>query len=42
MLKHNIPRQKTSAILNYIKNRGTIVNVDADIAEKAGEINFKQ
>jgi predicted nucleic acid-binding protein len=41
MLKHNIPRQKISAILNYIKNRGTIVNIDADIAEKAGEINFK-
>jgi predicted nucleic acid-binding protein len=41
MLKHNIPRQKISAILNYIKNRSTIVNIDADIAEKAGEINFK-
>jgi len=41
MLKHNIPRKKISAILNYIKNRSTIVNIDADIAEKAGEINFK-
>lgn len=41
MLKHNIPRQKISAILNYIKSKSAIINIDAEIAEKAGEINFK-
>ncbi|MGB9854646.1 MAG: PIN domain-containing protein [Candidatus Bathyarchaeales archaeon] len=41
MLKHKIPRQKISTILHYIKNKSTIVDINAEIAEKAGEINFK-
>lgn len=41
MLRHNIPRQKISAIIQYIKNKSTIVDINAEIAEKAGEINFK-
>jgi predicted nucleic acid-binding protein len=41
LLKQNVPRHKISAILSYIKNKSTIINIDAEIAEKAGEINFK-
>jgi len=41
MLRHNIQRKKISAILHYIKNKSTIVDINAEIAEKAGEINFK-
>ncbi len=41
MLRQNIPRQKISAILHYIKNKSTVIDINAEIAEKAGEINFK-
>lgn len=41
MLRHRIPKQKISAILHYIRNKSVIINIDAEIAEKAGEINFK-
>lgn len=41
MLRHNLPRQKISAILHYIRNKSTIIDINAEIAEKAGEINFK-
>jgi predicted nucleic acid-binding protein len=41
MLRHGIPKQKMSAILHYIKNKSVIIDINAEIAEKAGEINFK-
>lgn len=41
MLRHNIQPSKISSILQYIKNRSFIVNIDAEIAESAGDINFE-
>ena len=41
MLRHHVEPSKISAIILYVKNRSFIVNIDAEIAEKAGEINFE-
>jgi len=41
MLRHHVKTSKISSILLYVKNRSFIVNIDAEIAEKAGDINFK-
>ena len=41
MLRHHIPKSKISTVLLYVKSKSTIVNVDAEIAEKAAEINFQ-
>jgi hypothetical protein len=40
-LRHHIPKPKISSILLYVKNKSTVVNIDAEIAEKAAEINFQ-
>lgn len=41
MLRQHIPKSKISTVLLYVKSKSTIVNVDAEIAEKAAEINFQ-
>jgi len=41
MLRHNVTASKISSILLYIRNKSLIVNIDAEIAEKAGDINFE-
>jgi predicted nucleic acid-binding protein len=41
MLRHHIPKSKISTVLLYVKNKSTVVNIDAEIAEKAAEINFQ-
>jgi len=41
MLRHHIPKSKISTVLLYAKSKSAIVNVDAEIAEKAAEINFQ-
>ena len=41
MLRHHIPKSKISSVLLYAKNKSTVVNIDAEIAEKAAEINFQ-
>ena len=40
MLRHNIESSKISLILAYIRSKSSIINIDADMAERAGEINF--
>lgn len=41
MLRQRIKPSKISSVLLYVKNRSFIVNIDADIAERAGDINFE-
>ena len=41
MLRHLIPKSKILSILLYVRNKSTVVNIDAEIAEKAAEINFQ-
>lgn len=41
MLRHRVKTSKISSIILYVKNRSFIVNIDSEIAEKAGDINFE-
>jgi len=41
MLRHHVETGTISAILQYVKNKSSIVNIDAAIAERAGDINFE-
>jgi len=41
MLRHSIETSKMLPILLYVKNRSLVVNIDAEIAERAGDINFQ-
>jgi len=41
MLRHHVKTSKISSILLYVRNRSFIVNIDAEVAERAGDINFR-
>ena len=41
MQRQHIPKSKISTVLLYVKNKSTVVNIDAEIAEKAAETNFQ-
>jgi len=41
MLRHHVKTGTMSDILQYVKNKSSIVNIDAEIAERAGDINFE-
>ncbi len=41
MLRQNVPKGAIVRIIAFIKSRTTIVNIDSQIAEDAGGINFR-
>ncbi len=41
MLRHDVDAEKIDLIMKYVKGKTTVVNIDAEIAEKAGEINYE-
>jgi len=41
MLRHRVKTGTISAILQYVKSKSSIVNIDAEIAERAGDLNFE-
>ncbi len=41
MLRHDVDAAKIDLIMKYVKSKTTVVKIDAEIAEKAGEINYE-
>lgn len=42
MLRHGLGRQLTRRVLEFVRSRTVVAEIDAEIAEVAGETNFKQ
>jgi len=42
MLRHGIRRDVIRRILTFVKSKTVIAEIDADIAEVAGEVNFRR
>lgn len=41
MLRHRIAQKRRPEVLEYVKSRTEIVVIDAEMAERAGEINYE-
>ncbi len=42
MLRHGLPRQLMARVVTFVRSRTVVTEIDAEVAEVAGDMNFKQ